>query len=158
MSMTLPRPTGSELEESVLRHISDHLRSERSILEEYAVLAEESPDEYVRYLAGTILDDERRHHQRLVEMRNRIESDITWREAEPALPRVTVPADREQLAETIDRFIEIEEHDADELRRLRRSLRGLRDTTLLSLTVEVMELDTQKHLRILEFMRRSVAR
>lgn len=156
MTTALPRPPGSVLEELLLAHVEHHLAAERDVMVEYAALADESPDEYVRYLAGLILDDERRHHQRLLEMRNRVESDVAWREVSPALPRVTVPADREHLAEVVDRFVAVEEHDADELRQLRRHLRDVRDTSLLSLTVEIMELDTQKHLRILDFIRRSL--
>lgn len=155
MSGTLPRPLGSPLEEALLEHVTHHVNAEQAVLAGYARLAEESPDEYVRYLAALILEDERRHHKLLLEMRNRIESDVTWRETAPQTPRVTVPADRESLADEIEHFIDVEEQDAEELRRLRRQLRPMRQTSLLSLMVELMELDTQKHLRILEFIRRS---
>ena len=156
MSRTLPRPAGSELEEAILRHVDEHLTMERQVMADYAVVAETSPDAYVRYLSAMILDDERRHHRLLLELRNRVESDVTWRETDPALPRVTVPTDRDQLSEVVARFIDVEQHDAEELRALRRQLRPVKETSLLSLIVELMELDTEKHLRILEFVRRSV--
>lgn len=152
---TMPRPIGSPLEEALLAHVTHHIENERDLLGAYAQLADSSPDEYVRYLASLILDDERRHHQRFLEMRNRILSDVTWRETLPQTPRVTVPEDREQLARQAERYLEIEERDAEELRRLRREVRPMKDTSLLSLMVELMELDTQKHLKILEFIRRS---
>jgi rubrerythrin len=155
MSGTLPRPLGSAIEEALLEHVANHITNEQAALVGYARLAEQSPDEYVRYLASLILEDERRHHKLLLEMRNRVESDVTWRETAPQTPRVTVPSDREQLAEQIEAFLDVEEADAEELRRLRRKMRPLRETSLLSLMVEIMELDTQKHLRILEFIRRS---
>lgn len=151
----MPRPVGSPLEEALLAHVENHIENERDLLGQYAQLAESSPDEYVRYLAGLILDDERRHHQRFMEMRNRILSDVTWRETTPQTPRVTVPEDREKLVRQAERYIEAEERDAEALRHLRREARPMKDTSLMSLMVELMELDTQKHLRILEFIRRS---
>src|SRR5688572_21253627 len=106
---TMPRPIGSPLEEALLEHVSRHVEAERDVLSAYARLAETSPDEYVRYLASMILDDERRHHQRFVELRNRVLSDITWCETTPRTPQVTVPEDREELVRQADRYIEIEE-------------------------------------------------
>lgn len=150
-----PRPTGSVFEEAMLEHIAEHIDSEQDVLAGYLRLAETSPDEYVRYLANLIVGDERRHHQLFVEMRNRVLADVTWREHSPETPRVTVPDDREALAREAERYIAVEERDAEELRRLRRQVRPMKDTSLLSLMVELMELDTQKHLRILEFIRRS---
>lgn len=156
-SETMPRPVGSPLEEALLAHVESHVTNERDVLMGYVKLAESSPDEYVRYLATMIVEDERRHHQMFVEMRNRILSDITWRDASPQAPRVTVPEDRDELVRQAERYIDVEERDAEELRRLRREVRPMKDTSLLSLMVELMELDTQKHLRILEFIRRSAA-
>jgi hypothetical protein len=151
----MPRPVGSPFEEALLAHVSQHVDAERAVLAGYVELAESSPDEYVRYLASLILDDERRHHQRFVELRNRILSDITWRETIPRTPRVTIPDDREALIRQAERYIAVEERDAEELRRLRREVRPMKDTSLLSLMVELMELDTEKHLRILRFIRQS---
>lgn len=155
MSDTMPRPMGSPLEEALLEHVTSHVTSERDVLAGYLRLSQSSPDEYVRYLASLIVEDERRHHQLFIEMRNRILSDVTWRETSPQTPRVTVPEDREQLAREAERYIEVEERDAEQLRKLRREVRPMKDTSLLSLMVELMELDTQKHLKILEFIRRS---
>ena len=151
----MPRPMGSPMEEALLEHVTAHVANEREVLSGYLRLSQTSPDEYVRYLATLIVEDERRHHQLFVEMRNRILSDVTWRETQPQTPRVTVPEDREELARDAERYIEVEEHDAERLRKLRRQVRPLKDTSLLSLMVELMELDTQKHLKILEFIRRS---
>ena len=47
-----------------------------------------------------------------------------------------------------------EHEDAKSLHRLQKELRPLRNTTLFSLLVELMELDTKKHIVILEFIRR----
>jgi hypothetical protein len=46
-----------------------------------------------------------------------------------------------------------ERADATALRRLRREVRRLPETEFLTLMVELMELDTTKHVRILEFLR-----
>lgn len=151
----MPRPTGSPLEESLLEHLEAHLANEREVLAAYVDLAESAPDEWVRYLAALIVDDERRHHQRFVELRNRILSDVTWADTRPQTPQVTVAKERDALLREVSRAIDVERRDAVDLRRLRRLVAPMKDTSLLALMIEVMELDTQKHVKILEFIRRA---
>jgi hypothetical protein len=47
-----------------------------------------------------------------------------------------------------------EKDDAIELKRLQRLLKDLQDATLWSLLVELMQLDTRKHIAILRFVRK----
>lgn len=53
-----------------------------------------------------------------------------------------------------NRLIEFERDDEKALQRLKKELRPVRDTTLFWLLVTLMELDTKKHIAILEFIRR----
>jgi rubrerythrin len=150
----LPRPRGSPSDEAALAHLARHMAEEQAILADYLDLAEQSEDEHVRFLIGLIVDDETRHHQLLTDMFNRVEADLAWRRGEHAIPWFRTPRDPEALTEATRRFIGIERRDRTELRRLRKELRR-KGTSLLPLVVELMELDTAKHLRILEFLRAS---
>ena len=110
------------------------------------------------YLVDLIVEDEERHHRMFEELVNRIRSDIDWRDYEPQVPYVACPsAIRPELIEATDRMLSLERNDEKALTRLRKELRPVRNTTLFSLMVELMELDTKKHIAILEFIRRSAA-
>jgi hypothetical protein len=145
---------GSEWDEKLLAHFQVHVEGEWELLEAYAELREEGP-EYVRYLIDLIIADEARHHQMFRELVNRVRSDIDFREYGPQVPYIGPRLKTaEPLLEATDRFLAFEHEDEASLRRLKKELRPVRDTTLFSLLVELMELDTKKHIAILEFIRR----
>jgi hypothetical protein len=157
-SHPLTELAGSELDEKLLALFQGHVEGEAEILEAYAAFRDEGP-EHVRYLVDLILDDEARHHQTFLELVNRLRSDIDWREYGPQVPYVTtVRSQAAALVEATDRLLALEREDAISLHRLQKDLRPVRDTTLFSLLVEVMELDTKKHIAILEFIRRKATR
>ena len=150
---SLTELAGSPLDEGLLAHFQDHMEGEKELLEAYATFRDEGP-EYVRYLIDVILGDEARHHQMFRELVNRLRSDIDFRDYGPQVPYVERAPNRTALVEATDRFLAFEQEDAKSLHRLQKDLRPLRNTTLFSLLVELMELDTKKHIVILEFIRR----
>jgi rubrerythrin len=148
---------GSEWDENLLAHFQEHVEGERELLEAYAKFRHQGP-EYVRYLIDLILADEARHHQMFRELVNRVRSDIDWRDYGPKVPYLSnVREEAAALVAATDRLLAFEREDEKSLRRLRKELRPVRDTTLFSLLVELMELDTKKHIAILEFIHRKAA-
>jgi len=148
---------GSPWDEQLLAHFDEHVDGELALLESYMQLRDQGP-KHVRYLVDLILDDEARHHQIFNELVNRLRSDIDFRDYEPKVPYVgRDSAHRRELVETTDRFLAFERQDLRSLRQLEKELRPVRDTTLFSLLVQVMEFDTRKHIAMLEFIRRSAA-
>lgn len=143
---------GTPWDENLLAHFHEHVEGEWELLQEYAEFRDAGP-EHVRYLIDLILGDEARHHQWFRELLNRVRSDIDWRDYGPKVPYVTKAADSAALVAATDRFLALEREDARSLRSLKKELRPVRDTTLFSLLVEFMELDTRKHIAILEFIR-----
>jgi hypothetical protein len=155
---TAPHPltelAGSELDEKLLALFQQHVEGEQEILEAYAAFRDEGP-EHVRYLIDLILTDEARHHRTFRELVNRVCADIDWRTYGPQVPYVTkVRTGAPALVEATDRLLAFEHADAKSLHSLQKELRPVRDTTLFSLLVTLMELDTKKHITILEFIRR----
>jgi rubrerythrin len=149
---------GSPWDEQLLAHFDEHVGGELGLLEAYMELRDKGP-EHVRYLVDLILNDEARHHQIFRELVNRLRSDIDWRDYEPKVPYLRKDAaGSKALIEATERFLAFEHEDQKSLRRLEKELRPLRDTTLFSLLVQLMELDTKKHIAILEFIRRSAER
>jgi hypothetical protein len=56
------------------------------------------------------------------------------------------------LVTTTERLLEFERNDSTELEAMAKRLHGLKDQTLWELVLEVMRMDTEKHIRILEFI------
>ena len=149
---------GSPWDEQLLAHFDEHVNGELDLLEAYLGFRDTGP-EHVRYLIDMILDDEARHHQTFEQLVNRVRSDIDFRDYEPKVPYLRRdPADRPALLAATDRLLDFERADEQSLRRLEKELRPVRDTTLFALLVKLMELDTKKHIAILEFIRNTAGR
>jgi hypothetical protein len=145
-------------DEQLLEAFDEHVNGELALIEEYLGFRDEGP-EYVRYLIDLILDDESRHHLTFKELLNHVRSGVDYRDYGPQVPYVQLSADdRDALVEATNRFLEFERADEKSLHHLQKELRPFRDTTLFSLLVELMELDTKKHIAILEFIRQSAHR
>jgi hypothetical protein len=139
---------GAEWWASIAHAFQAHVRNETELIESYRALLPRVEDDSARILLETILDDETRHHELFARMAEAARvaagagSDGGRRSA----------ADPELLAAT-ERFLDAEREDREQLRALRRDLRPSSDEHLWRLLVEVMEMDTTKHLRILEHLR-----
>lgn len=148
-------PPPAQSERAVIEQLEAHAGHEAEVLHAYEELAATSPDGHVRYLAHLILDDEVYHHQLLAEMLDRVRSDAGWISTDPDIPWVRTPRDRRALLDTTARLLREERADLRLTRTLKRRLRPQRHTSLLWMMAEVLELDTRKHIRILEFLRRT---
>jgi hypothetical protein len=102
-------------------------------------------------LVELIIEDEERHHALMARLAQEA------REAEEADGNTVVPqfspGDVDRLLEPTERFLDAERDDRRRLRALASALKPLRDTNVWPLVIELMELDTRKHIRILEYLR-----
>jgi len=145
-----PRKEHATWDAEILDRLHAHVESERGLLADYAdaMTSIEEPD--VRYLMGMIVEDEARHHRIFEELVHALEKVRTWQQVEPSVPeRATRPL-REDVRQITERFLAAEHEDRRQLRALRRTLAPVADTTLWALLVDLMTLDTEKHIRILE--------
>lgn len=151
---------GSPWDEQLLARFDEHESGELELLQSYLEFRDSGP-EHVRYLVDMILQDEARHHETFRQLVNRVRSDIDFRDYEPKVPYLTRDRSEDRRAALIaatDRLLAFEREDMSSLRHLEKELRPVRHTTLFSLLVELMELDTKKHIAILEFIRRNADR
>lgn len=134
----------------VNHQFASHVRQETAFLEQYEELVEEVGDPGIAFLLRMILADEHRHHELFEEM-----SRAALGESDAAVPAPPAP-DRDMAAALLvptERFLDAERDDQQTLRRLRKELKPARDDTLWPLLVEMMEIDTEKHIRVLEYLR-----
>jgi rubrerythrin len=141
-------------EEELYEHLASHAENERGLLVDYQQAAGESGSDAFRYLASLIAEDEIRHHRLFEELAEALRTEAEFRPVDPVVPRLDGwGANPKRVVELTEQLIAQEERDASELRRLSKMLREVKDTTLWRLLVQLMEMDTAKHLAILEFAR-----
>ncbi len=142
-------------EADLYEHLISHEDSERQLLVEYKRAASASGSRAFQYLADLIIEDEMRHHRVFRELASALKTDAELRPEEPAVPRLDHWGPNPALVvEETNKLLEREHADADELRRLARQMKDLKDLTLWQLLVKLMEMDTAKHIAILDFVKR----
>jgi hypothetical protein len=149
----------SVFEEKLYTHLIDHVSSEAELIASYRDLADApaTPDA-ARYLLRLVVEDEQRHHRIIGEIATAIGEGIAWRNDADTVPNMPQGKPIPNLEDVTKRFLAAERADRKQLRSLRKELRPFRDTTMWSLLVEVMELDTEKHIRLLTFVRDHLTR
>lgn len=148
-------PAGASVWEAQLyEHLTTHEEHERELLIEYQQAAAESGSPAFAYLVSLIVEDEVRHHRIFQELAQSVEADVEPSGGPAAVPRLGPwGPDAARLVEVTERLLDHERQDRATLRALRRELADVADTTLWDLLVALMQADTDKHLRILEFVR-----
>lgn len=147
-------PGASVWEQQLYDHLIEHVNGEREILQDYERLAEETESPAFAYLAGLILDDERRHHQLLNDLAETIRTSATLSGEPTPIPDLGVfRADREKILADTERFLAAEEDDNRHLERLAKEMRDVRNTTVWQLIIHLIQQDNEKHRHILRFIR-----
>ncbi|HMD45902.1 MAG TPA: hypothetical protein VKG43_07070 [Acidimicrobiales bacterium] len=157
--MTTRIPGASVWEQELYDTLAHHVGSESDIIDQYRMLSEETSSEAFRYLTRLILEDEERHHRLFADLADTVEAFSQLNDRGQPIPFMSEPgSDRARIAEQTEHFLKVEHDDLKELRQLSKRLRPVRDTTLWELLVELMEMDTRRHIRILEFIRDNMGR
>jgi hypothetical protein len=146
-------------EEEFYQHLTAHEQTEGELLSEYQQAAEASQSPAFQYLVALIVEDEDRHHRIFGELASALQADVELRPEQPAVPRLDGwGPDTAHVLELTERLLERERADGRQLHRLRGQLKSLKDTTMWQLLVRLMEMDTAKHVEILDFVKRHAQR
>lgn len=133
-----------------------HERDEEEVIAAYEVFAEEASSNTVRYLLRLILDDEKRHHQVLSELTNKVRAEVTLEERGARIPYLDLHRSDQALLEATDRFLAIERKDRAELKRLARKIRADAGADFDAFVVDLLRSDTERHIRILRFVKHNI--
>ena len=144
------------MERELLDHLVRHLDEENQLIDDYEKLAAEAGG-HVAYLLRLIIEDEHRHHRLFqawcnTAFRRRVPAG---RAAGPSPGSAVEPDEAGAVA---DFFLTVERADRKDVARLREQIRDQRDLTLWDVLLEVMDLDTQKHIAMLQFLERHPSR
>ena len=139
-------------EQEMYSYLTDHVRREGAMLREYLDAAEETKSKAMAYLINMLANDERRHHQFINDLASSLRTDAEFRNEDPAIPRLDLDqADGGHILALTKRLLDNEKEDLKEMKRLRKELRSVEDTTLWTVIVDTILADTEKHIGILEF-------
>jgi rubrerythrin len=137
----------------MFEHINEHLVSEVAMLRDYRRFADASGSDHVAYLVSMICEDEKRHHQVMTDWVNSLRARAELRDVPGSVPEARRERHSRELIEQTEQLLAREEADLRDLARMRRDLKVEKDQSLHPLLVELFELDTQKHIKILTFIR-----
>jgi hypothetical protein len=146
----------SEWERNLYTHLTSHVESESVLLKEYSAAAQTSPSKALSYLVNLLIEDEIRHHRIFSELAESLKTEALLGGKDPVVPYMDFDqvANHDAVLDLTRRILDQEKRDADELKHLQHELRSVKDTSLWSILVELMERDTQKHIAILRFVRK----
>jgi hypothetical protein len=145
-------PAGlSVWEREVYDLLVDHVAKESGVVDEYDELVEGSTG-HVRFLLELIVEDELRHHRVYEEWAQTFRSFGTFVEPADGVPNLVREVEPERLIAALEKLLAIEKDDAKQLKDLEKRFKDFRRTTVWPLLTELMALDTQKHIRVLEFL------
>lgn len=142
-------------EQEIFDFVTEHVAIEGAMLAEYQHLADDPTSSAAfRYLAGLILTDERRHHKTFSDLADVIRQMANLSvEDEPIPPIQGLEKDRDRIIGVTERLLADERGDLKKLKHLAKKLKDVRETTMWVLLIELMQADTAKHIKILEFIR-----
>ncbi|MGV3758361.1 MAG: hypothetical protein ACO1PW_02305 [Actinomycetota bacterium] len=156
MSQTLVG--ASVFEQELYDHLSSHVDDEVEALRAYQALAESTESKAFAYLAGMILEDERRHHRMLADLAETVRVSAELRGDPTPIPFLDLHKDREAILAATEELFAVEKADEKELKALAKQLKDFKDTTLWELMLEIMRADNLKHRLILKFVREHAKR
>lgn len=142
-------------DEEVYEAFRQHVEEENRILLLYRKAARTAGSPDVEYLVNLILEDEKRHHKMFEQLAETVREVVALEPAADGVP--DIPLRRETsaaLRKVTAELLHFEREDAKKLRQLKRSLRPVGQTTIWPLLIETMQLDTKKHILILEHIER----
>jgi rubrerythrin len=154
--MPMTPPVGASVwERDLYNHLATHVENETSLLQEYMAAAEKTDSKAFAYLVNLLIEDERRHHGTFAALAASLTTEAELSGQDPEIPYLDLDrADRGQVRDLSERLLEREKQDAEELKRLHKELRDVKDTSLWDLLVSNMRADTDKHIAVLEFVLR----
>jgi len=152
-----PRPDEISAVQKIKQSIESHVAHESEFLEIYADAMRQHDSPLVHFILQLILADEEKHHDVLRRIVARLESDLSMRLQDDAVP---VPSnigmvDRKRLIELTDSFIEEEKDSIATSKELMADTDGLYSGLLTMLLSGIVQ-DSEKHIVMLQFMRKQL--
>ncbi|NIO06433.1 MAG: hypothetical protein GTO40_00025 [Deltaproteobacteria bacterium] len=148
-----PEQEDSEAER-LLKEFESHDSQENVFIGSYKEIAAKSNDPLIKFLLQLIISDEERHHAVMHAMAASLRASINWSNPENAIPTMgEVGAEKDELIKLTSEFLKLEKDSIKESKKLLKTTEGYYQG-LFSLLVNTMIRDSEKHVVILDFLRK----
>lgn len=140
--------------ERLVNEFEAHEYQEGKFLKRYKEVAAKSDNRLVKLLLQMIVSDEERHHAITRAMAATLKGDLAWTNPDDAIRGLyDLKEEKEKLLDVTEDFIAIEKEGINEYKALIHESKGYyRD--LFGLLFHSMIRDSEKHIEILEFLRK----
>jgi len=149
-----PNPQNLTEVERLLKEFENHEAQEGEFLQQYKDICGRVENPIIKFLLQLIIADEEKHHAITHAMASTLKGDLNWTRPKDALRGLySLGAEKDALLKVTEEFIGAEKKGIQECKKLTKESRkyyhGLFEL-LLACAVE----DSQKHVAILEFLRK----
>jgi len=139
--------------ERLTNEFEAHEGHEGKFLLQYKELVKQTANPLIKFLLQLIVSDEEKHHAVSHAMLSTLRGDLNWTRPEDALRGLyNLGAEKDKLLEITEGFIEVERTGIKEYKKLIKESKGYYHD-LFVLLFQSMVHDSEKHVKILEFLR-----
>jgi bacterioferritin (cytochrome b1) len=146
---------GSEVEH-LMNKFESHEGQEREFLIRYKEVAERSKSRFVRFLLQLIISDEEKHHAVTHAMVSTLQGSLRWTQPADAIGSLHEgEEEKDELLKLTRDFIRLEREGVKEYKKLIKDCRDYYHG-LFGLLLDTMIQDSEKHIRILQFLQKKL--
>jgi bacterioferritin (cytochrome b1) len=139
--------------ERLTNEFEAHEGHEEKFLLQYKELIKQTGNPLIKFLLQLIVSDEEKHHAVSHAMLSTLKGDLNWTKPADALRGLyNLGAEKEPLMELTEGFIRVERNGIKEYKKLIKESKGYYHD-LFVLLFQSMVHDSEKHIKILEFLR-----
>jgi hypothetical protein len=142
--------------ERLMKEFESHETHEAVFLQRYREMLGKTHNPLVKFLVELIAADEEKHQVILHAMTSTLEGSLTWAQLQDAIQGVdNLGTEKDEILKLTEDFIHVEEKEIGEYRKLARATKRYYQG-LFSLFLAAMIHDSEKHVEILEFLRKKL--
>ncbi len=147
-----PRSLESEIER-LAKEFEAHESGERQFIQRYKEIAARTKNPLVKFLLGLIISDEEKHHAVTHAMVTTLKADLSWTSPEGTLRGLgDWREEKDELLKPTEDFIRLEREGIKVYKEFIKASEGYY-RGLFALLFQSMMHDSEKHVKLLEFLR-----
>ena len=139
--------------ERLMNEFESHEGQEKEIADRYVEISKESKNPVVKFLLQLIIADERKHYEITHAMLSTLKGSLNWTRPKDAIHGLSDDLGDGELLKLTEDFIGLEKKGVTEYKKLIKESKGYYKD-LFGLLFQSMVRDSEKHIEILEFLRR----
>ncbi len=155
-SLAEPPPPEISAVEQLMKEFEHHEDQEGEFVTQYKEIAEKSTKPLIKFLLHLIISDEEKHRAAIHAMSSTLKGDLTWTKREDAFQdfgELDDENESQELLKITSDFIRHEKEGIKQYKNLLKSSKGYY-YGLFVLLLQTIIRDSEKHVEILEFLRR----